>query len=169
MCVALLRSFSAVRYNLRQLYLESYQESIIMSTNAVDIILPNLYLGDKNSAIDLELIGKLEVSHILSVDIVPLPQVVSSNFPNLALMQVCVADMPHEDLLTHFEASVKFVKEGVNKNGVLVHCYNGVSFVPKNTSTYSLIIRHVDTYGFFRHQLQAINVMNGIAVFIQIR
>ena len=95
-------------------------------SNTVDIILPNLYLGDKNSAMDLELIGKLEVSHILSVDIVPLPQVVSSNFPNLALMQVCVADMPHEDLLTHFEASVKFIKEGINRGGVLVHCYSGV-------------------------------------------
>ena len=99
-------------------------------SNTVDIILPNLYLGDKNSAIDLELIGKLEVSHILSVDIVPLPQVVSSHFPNVALMQVCVADMPHEDLLTHFEASVKFIKEGVNRGGVLVHCYSGVRTIP---------------------------------------
>ena len=42
---------------------------MMSGANAVDIILPNLYLGDKNSAFDLELIGKLEVSHILSVDI----------------------------------------------------------------------------------------------------
>jgi hypothetical protein len=45
----------------------------------------------------------------LSIDLVPLPHVVSSNYPNLALKQICVADMPHEDLLSHFEESIRYV------------------------------------------------------------
>ena len=43
--------------------------------NTVDVIIPNLYLGDKNAATDLELVSKLELTHILSVDMIPLPQV----------------------------------------------------------------------------------------------
>ncbi len=54
-----------------------------MSRNSVDIVQPNLYLGDKHAACDLELLAKLQLTHILSVDIVPLPNVVSSSFPIL--------------------------------------------------------------------------------------
>ena len=43
--------------------------------NTVDVIIPNLYLGDKNAATDLDLVSKLELTHILSVDMIPLPQV----------------------------------------------------------------------------------------------
>ena len=42
--------------------------------NTADTIIPNLYLGDKNAATDLELVSKLELTHILSVDMIPLPQ-----------------------------------------------------------------------------------------------
>jgi len=95
--------------------------------NTVDVIIPNLYLGDKNAATDLELVSKLELTHILSVDMIPLPQVVSSTFPNIALMQISVADMCQEDLLCHFESAYKFIKEGVTRGAILVHCYHGVS------------------------------------------
>ena len=96
--------------------------------NCVDVICPNLFLGDKNAATDLELVAKLELTHILSVENFPLPHVVSSTFPNLALMQISVADMEHEDLLSHFEPAIKFIKEGILQGSVLVHCYHGVSF-----------------------------------------
>ena len=55
-------------------------------------------------------------------------KVVSSTFPNIALMQISVADMCHEDLLCHFESAYKFIKEGVTRGSILVHCYHGVSF-----------------------------------------
>ena len=42
--------------------------------NTADTIIPNLYLGNKNAATDLELVSKLELTHILSVDMIPLPQ-----------------------------------------------------------------------------------------------
>ena len=99
--------------------------------NSVDVIATKLYLGDKHAATDLELIAKLELTHILSVDMIPLPHVVSSTYPNVALMQISVADMAHEDLLSHFEACNRFIKEGISSGGggVLVHCYHGVSYL----------------------------------------
>ena len=98
-----------------------------MMADNVNEIIPGLYLGDKRAATDLDLLSKLELSHILSVDLVPLPQVVTSAFPNMAILQVNVADMVNEDLLSHFEKSNKFVKEGIHHGNVLVHCYHGVS------------------------------------------
>ena len=90
-------------------------------------ILPGLYLGDKRAASDLDILSKLEINHILSVDLVPLPQVVTSAFPNLAVLQISVADLVNEDLLSQFEKSIKFIKEGLHHGQVLVHCYHGVS------------------------------------------
>ena len=52
---------------------------------------------------------------------------VSSTFPNIALMHISVVDMCHEDLLCHFESAYKFIKEGVTRGAILVHCYHGVS------------------------------------------
>jgi len=98
-----------------------------MMADNVNEIIPGLYLGDKRAATDLDLLSKLELSHILSVDLVPLPQVVTSAFPNMAILQVNVADMVNEDLLSHFEKSNKFIKEGIHHGNVLVHCYHGVS------------------------------------------
>ena len=108
--------------------------------NTVDSIDTNLYLGDKNAATDLELISKLELTHILSVDMVPLPHVVTSNFPNLATMQISVADMNQEDLLSHFEAAIKFIKEGITRGAILVHCYHGVS------TSFFTILRHFASF-----------------------
>ena len=90
-------------------------------------ILPGLYLGDKRAASDLDILSKLEINHILSVDLVPLPQVVTSAFPNLAVLQISVADLVNEDLLSQFEKSIKFIKEGLHHGQVMVHCYHGVS------------------------------------------
>lgn len=112
-----------------------------MSANCVDVIAHNLYLGDKNAATDLELISKLELTHILSVDMVPLPQVVSSTFPNLAMHQISVADMVDEDLLSHFESAIRFIKEGVTRGAILVHCYHGVSRSATLTLAYLMKIK----------------------------
>ena len=46
--------------------------------NPVDQVGPNLYLGDKNAAMDLELITKLKLTHILTAELIPLPHLVRS-------------------------------------------------------------------------------------------
>ena len=71
--------------------------------SAVDEILPHLFVGNKNASTDLDLIAKMNLSHIVSVELIPLPQVVTSTFPNLAVLQIPVADSPESDLMSHFE------------------------------------------------------------------
>ena len=73
----------------------------------------------------LETVERKVASH--SITVKTLLKVVSSTFPNIALMQISVADMCHEDLLCHFESAYKFIKEGVTRGSILVHCYHGVS------------------------------------------
>lgn len=55
-------------------------------------------------------------------------RMVTSTFPNLAILHVPIADMPDADLLTHLEETTKFLRRGLEGGGaVLVHCYHGVS------------------------------------------
>jgi protein-tyrosine phosphatase len=38
-----------------------------------------------------------------------------------------VDDSQHSSLIRHFPAACQFIKEGISKGGVLVHCHAGVS------------------------------------------
>ena len=40
---------------------------------------------------------------------------------------ISVTDTSQASLLRHFPAAISFIKEGMAKGGVLVHCYAGVS------------------------------------------
>lgn len=83
-----------------------------------------LYLGGRDAAEDESLIKGFQITHILTVDIFPL----KLNWDNnCELMFVKADDIPEEDLLTHFEETCKFIEEGRNAGGCLVHCYFGVS------------------------------------------
>jgi hypothetical protein len=42
-----------------------------------------MYLSDKNAATDLEVLSRLDVSHILTAELIPLPRFVTSAFPNV--------------------------------------------------------------------------------------
>lgn len=95
--------------------------------HSYDKIAENLYLGDKNAASDLDLIGKLKLTHILTVELIPLPQLVSSSCPHLAILHIQIADVPEADLLSHLETTTRFLRKAVEYGAVLVHCYHGVS------------------------------------------
>ncbi len=58
--------------------------------NSCDQVLDGLYLGDKNAACDLQLLAKLKVTHVLTAELIPLPHLVTSTFPNMAVMNVQV-------------------------------------------------------------------------------
>ena len=62
-------------------------------TSSMDEVIPRLFLGDKNAAVDLDLIAKLKISHIIMAELIPLPRIVTSSFPNLAMLHVPIADM----------------------------------------------------------------------------
>nr|XP_045597645.1 dual specificity protein phosphatase MPK-4-like isoform X2 [Procambarus clarkii] len=57
------------------------------------------------------------------------PRVTRYRTPNCtsATTLLKINDMANEDLLSHFEEAVKFIREGQEKGNVLVHCFFGVS------------------------------------------
>ncbi len=76
--------------------------------NSCDQVLDGLYLGDKNAACDLQLLAKLRISRILTAELIPLPHLVTSTFPNMLIMNVQVEGnfkksclTPASDTLTH--------------------------------------------------------------------
>ena len=97
--------------------------------NSVDLILPGLFIGDKNGASDVDLLSRLGITHILSVELVPPPQLITSTFPNMVLSHIQMTDMPSTYILSHLESGVDFISSGLSReNGrVLVHCYHGIS------------------------------------------
>lgn len=110
--------------------------------NPVDQIAENLFLGDKRAATDLELIGRLKLTHIVTAELIPLPHSVSSTFPHLAMLHVAFPDQPEADLLTHLDQTTHFIREGVEFGAVLVHCYHGVSRSASIVAAYLMRTRH---------------------------
>ena len=65
------------------------------SDDCVSEIFKNkLFLGDVRIFNDTELLNKLELSHILTVELVPVPLTITSRFPNIAILQVNCRNYP---------------------------------------------------------------------------
>ncbi|KAM3956614.1 dual specificity protein phosphatase MPK-4 [Aphomia sociella] len=94
---------------------------------SVDLIDDGLYLGNLACARDYKTLEKLQVTHILTIDVVPLPRTALDHI-NLTFKYVKLADVPKEDLISHLPETNEFIRDAVSKGGtVLVHCYYGVS------------------------------------------
>lgn len=86
-------------------------------------IADKLWLGNLQAAQDMQRLRKEGITHILQVAGGIKPQ-----FPKDFTYKVIeVADQSQVNLIRHFPAAISFVKEGVQKGGVLVHCFAGVS------------------------------------------
>ncbi|XP_014094950.3 dual specificity protein phosphatase MPK-4 [Bactrocera oleae] len=94
---------------------------------SVDEIVPGLYLGNLTAATHMETLKNFEITHILTLDSVPLPQhITEASF--LTTKYVHIADMPKEDILHHLDTCADFISMAMaQKVRVLVHCYFGVS------------------------------------------
>ena len=79
-------------------------------SNKLDLVAPGLYVGDKNAAQDLELISRLKLTHIVTAELIPLPRMVSSSYPHLAIFHLPIADLSDTDLLSHLETAIKFIR-----------------------------------------------------------
>ncbi|KAG6457756.1 dual specificity protein phosphatase MPK-4 [Manduca sexta] len=94
---------------------------------SVDLIDDGLYLGNLACARDEETIKKLGITHILTVDVVPLPRTILERL-KVNFKYVKMADVPKEDLISHLPETNVYIKEAIKNGGtVLVHCYFGVS------------------------------------------
>jgi dual specificity phosphatase 12 len=82
-----------------------------------------LYLGNLQAAQDLQLLKREGITHILQVagGIKPM-------FPkDFKYKVIDVADQSSINLIRHFPACISFIREGLARGGILVHCYAGVS------------------------------------------
>ena len=88
----------------------------------------NLFLGSIEAATDVILLESNAITHIVSVDSVPLPRKISSTLPRISFMHMQVSDLPDEDLLSHLGEVIAFIDSAISRGGsVLVHCFRGRS------------------------------------------
>ncbi|XP_034663839.1 dual specificity protein phosphatase MPK-4 [Drosophila subobscura] len=94
---------------------------------SIDEIETGLFLGNLTAATHMETLKSFKITHILTLDSVPLPQhILEASF--LTTKYIQIADMPREDILQHLEGCVNFISSALDQQGiVLVHCYFGVS------------------------------------------
>ncbi|CAH0722125.1 unnamed protein product, partial [Brenthis ino] len=94
---------------------------------SVDLIDNGLYLGNLACARDNKTLEQLKITHILTIDLVPLPRSILDR-TNITFKFMKLADVPKEDLISHLPESNDFIKQAIANGGtVLVHCYFGVS------------------------------------------
>lgn len=85
---------------------------------------PGLYLGNSYAA-TINILTKYKINHILTIGNCP---VRVNIMPGLRLMspvtgykQICLYDLPSEDLLSHFDETDKFISLALKNGSILVH------------------------------------------------
>ena len=65
-----------------------------MATNCVDEILHDkLYIGDVRIFNEIELMRRLSFTHIITVELVPVPLAITSSFPQVAVLHVSMLSL----------------------------------------------------------------------------
>ncbi|XP_060517754.1 dual specificity protein phosphatase MPK-4-like [Cylas formicarius] len=93
---------------------------------SVDQIEDHLFLGSLAAAKDIATLNRLKITHIITIDTCPLPRNILE-LSHVVLKYIQLSDEPKEDLLSYLDETDSFIKEGLGKGNVLIHCYFGVS------------------------------------------
>lgn len=93
---------------------------------SLDLIDTNLYLGNLTAATDIPTLTKYGITHILTIDTVPLPRSIL-DLKHITTKYIQLCDLPKEDLLSYFEDTQAFIDSAVSTGKILIHCYFGVS------------------------------------------
>lgn len=89
----------------------------------MDKIADKLYLGNLKGASDLHALKQAGITHILQV-----AAGIKPFFPkDFTYKVINITDTSQSSLIRHFPAAIAFIKEGISRGGVLVHCHAGVS------------------------------------------
>ena len=83
----------------------------------------HLFVASQDVADDLALINKYGITHVLNVSGIP-NQTLK---PGVNYCNVCILDLPEEQLSSHFPECFQFLDAGVREGSVLVHCNAGIS------------------------------------------
>ena len=100
-------------------------------------ILPRLYLGSVYDASNHYRLKERGITHILTVA-AGLEPIYPDEF---TYHRVQVFDMPSASLLPHFPKIAEFINEGLEKGGVLVHCYAGISRSTSSVIAYMMVYK----------------------------
>ncbi|XP_055845336.1 dual specificity protein phosphatase MPK-4 [Episyrphus balteatus] len=104
-----------------------YREDFDGGPVSMDEIEKGLFLGNLTSATNMETLKSHKITHILTLDSVPLPSHVQQ-VSFLTTKYVQISDMPKEDILHHLDQCTEFISLALDKGeNILVHCYFGVS------------------------------------------
>lgn len=104
-----------------------YREDFDGGPVSMDEIEKGLFLGNLTSATNMETLKSHKITHILTLDSVPLPSHVQQ-VSFLTTKYVQISDMPKEDILHHLDQCTEFIGSALDKGeNILVHCYFGVS------------------------------------------
>jgi protein-tyrosine phosphatase len=82
----------------------------------------NLFLGNYKASMNLPLLTKHNISHILCVGIEMTP-IYNIKFK---YMKIQIQDSEDENILFNFNSVYKFITEGLD-NGIFLHCLGGIS------------------------------------------
>nr|XP_023020798.1 dual specificity protein phosphatase MPK-4-like [Leptinotarsa decemlineata] len=94
---------------------------------SMDMIERNLYLCGIDEVTDIEVLKQHEITHILTINDIPLPGFVKRACPYMKMKFIMAEDAPHSDLLSYFDETYEFIKDGLSRGAVVVHCVMGVS------------------------------------------
>ncbi|KAK3593002.1 hypothetical protein CHS0354_023234 [Potamilus streckersoni] len=86
-------------------------------------VLPGLIMGSQDLALNVELLRKYQVTHILNI-----ATFVSNLDPNqFRYLNINILDDPCVNIMQYFEQCFNFIEQGRNAGCALVHCNAGVS------------------------------------------
>lgn len=94
---------------------------------SLDMIEPNLYLTGEYEASDINVLKKHKITHILTINDFPLNPRIKDTLTHLRIKYIRLPDATSSDLLSYFDETYEFIREGLMRGAVLVHCQMGVS------------------------------------------
>lgn len=102
-----------------KVYLKGLTNGYVLEEENVNEILPGLYLGAREAARSIDTLNKRNVTHILTIEDIPLEHDVHKNF---AYKYIKMADYPTSNLLDVLEECIEFIEYALGSSGtVLVH------------------------------------------------
>lgn len=134
------------------------QPCLPVSNQGPTKILPFLYLGSQQDAMDQDTLSKYGIDYILNMSVgCPKPDFVQDEH----FMRIAVNDSNSEKLLPYFERAFEFLDKVKEANScVLVHCLAGISRSP--TLAIAFVMRHLhmsseEAYRYVKEKRPAIS------------
>lgn len=151
---------------LHQLSKELKSKVTYLDSDHPDEIIHGLYLGNVDSALNIDLLKELGVTHVLSICKELTKDMVSQIKENFDQLWIQADDADNEDLL--YDECYNYIHKARENNGkVLVHCWMGISRSSSITIMYIMKLNKMtfqDAYQFVRGKRPQVSPNYGFIV-----